>query len=597
MPLPSIKKLYLRLPCALLLLLSACANPDRQAEIAESIALEKINTVRSEILNAQDITFISAEQALRKQLQIDQHLPLGNLASLHRSDLAIEIANKDNYTGKEQTAQPCSTLKLTLIDALQAGAGNSREYRQAKEDIFRRALDLDLQENVFRHSLTALAGSLLSTDLSGDDTVSGSETDAKANWGKKFTTGLELTAQLGLDLVKLLTSPNNSSLGIFVDTTISIPLLRGAGKDIVREPLTRAERELVYAIYRFERFKRVFAVTLVSDYLQVVKQLDVIKNEANNYKGLQEVVTISRRLSEAGRLPEIQVDQAFQDMLQARDRWLVAEQNYGRLLDRFKMTLGLPPDALIELDPEELKLLAGHFTDDSQSPREENNNDQSFPSLTDFNRDFILTALENRTDLRVAHGYLHDANRALRIAADAFLPGVNLTGTASFGEGRSLASAGEDNARLRPERGFFSAFLDLDRPFNLTEERNAYRQSLLDVDQAKRDVQELEDQIKLDVRNRLRDKIEYKEVTIIQEKSVELATRRVDSTTLLLKAGRSQMRDLLEAQEALVRAKNSLTAARVNKNIAELARARDMGTLHVGEDDLIISPEGKGIKQ
>ena len=102
-----------------------------------------------------------------------------------------------------------------------------------------------------------------------------------------------------------------------------------------------------------------------------------------------------------------------------------------------------------------------------------------------------------------------------------------------------------------------------------------------------RDYQALEDQVKLDVRNSLRDLEEFRQSIGIQSKSVEVAKRRVSSTNLFLQAGRVEMRDILDAQEALVQALNKLTAARVNYRIAELTLQRDIGTLQITHDGLM----------
>ncbi|MBN1958666.1 MAG: TolC family protein, partial [Desulfuromonadales bacterium] len=56
---------------------------------------------------------------------------------------------------------------------------------------------------------------------------------------------------------------------------------------------------------------------------------------------------------------------------------------------------------------------------------------------------------------------------------------------------------------------------------------------------------------------------------------------RVRGAELQLQAGRAQMRDLLEAQEALLSAQNALTAVMVDYRSAELATQRDLGTLQV----------------
>jgi len=64
---------------------------------------------------------------------------------------------------------------------------------------------------------------------------------------------------------------------------------------------------------------------------------------------------------------------------------------------------------------------------------------------------------------------------------------------------------------------------------------------------------------------------------LFRSEAVRLAERRVSSTSLFLQAGRAQIRDLLEAQEALILAQNGLTAAITDFRIADLALKRDMG--------------------
>ena len=128
--------------------------------------------------------------------------------------------------------------------------------------------------------------------------------------------------------------------------------------------------------------------------------------------------------------------------------------------------------------------------------------------------------------------------------------------------------------------------MTLDLPFERTAERNAFRNSLIALEQSIRQMQESEDQVKLDVRNRMRDLAETWERIKIQTQAVEVAKRRVASTNLFLEAGRVQMRDLLEAQEALVQTKNSLAGALVDYRVAELELQRDMGVLAVNEKGL-----------
>jgi outer membrane protein TolC len=177
--------------------------------------------------------------------------------------------------------------------------------------------------------------------------------------------------------------------------------------------------------------------------------------------------------------------------------------------------------------------------------------------------------------------------RQVYIAADSLRGEVSLLGSASMGGRRSSAgSASQDDAELRPDRGSYSALLNIDLPLERTAERNAYRESLIDLERTVRSLQALEDDIKLAIRGGLRDLQEAREAVITQAEAVRLAERRVHSTDLFLQAGRAEIRDVLESQDALLCAQNALTSAVVGYRVAELELQRDMGLLKVRADGL-----------
>jgi outer membrane protein TolC len=200
--------------------------------------------------------------------------------------------------------------------------------------------------------------------------------------------------------------------------------------------------------------------------------------------------------------------------------------------------------------------------------------------------DAIKLALDHRVDLRSAVGEVYDAQRSVAVAADQLRADLTLLGRGSAGASRSLGSVASDDAILRPDEGAYSALLTIDLPIERVAERNTYRQSLIAFEQAVRDVQQLEDQIKLDVRAGLSSLLESREGVAIQAEAVRLAKSRVASTNLLLEAGRVEIRDVLEAQEALLSAQNSLTAAFVDYRVGELALQSDLGVLEVNENGL-----------
>lgn len=592
------------------LLATGCAGPRAHLTGADRVAATIIAEKQQEALGrTEPFSVVPAEDRLRQRLLLDQDLPLSHPASVGRTGLGPIPhwpqsgygETPDGTTGEADLATTDEIPRLTLFDALRVAAANSRDYQAAKERVFRAALALDLERNTFRNILSGRAQSQISTDLGVEPTRTGIESGGTAALQRAFKTGAALTTQIALDLVRLLNPDSSSSLGLQADASISIPLWRGSGAHIAGEPLLLAEREVVYAIWEFERFKHTFVVAVAGNYLGVLNQLDQVENAEDNYRRLVASTRRARRLADAGRLPEIQVDQAVQDELRARDRWVSARQSYARALDNFRISLGLPPDARIDLDRDELQSLAalarqrleGGMTVKSaaagkippaDAPIELAAPDMRHAGPYELAEDEALRlAFEHRLDLLLTQERIFDAQRAVVVAADALRGELTLLGRAVAGERRSLGSADLPDARLRTDRGFYSALLSIDLPLERTAERHAFRLSYLNLEQRLRDLQEQEDRIKSEVRNGLRDLVQFRESLQIQAQALTVAQRRVESTNLFLQAGRAEIRDLLEAQEALVGAQNALTSALVSYRIAELELQRDMGVLRVDE--------------
>ncbi|MGD9109640.1 MAG: TolC family protein [Phycisphaerales bacterium] len=597
----------------LVLAVSGCQTPTEYRLEADKMGQDIIQQKSSEALGrAMRIDIERPSNIFRRRLLSEQDLIYSNEASLGTDQLTpIEHWPETNYPSAIEALDPIvliepnEPVRLTLLQALQIGARNSFDYQEKKEEIFKKALALDLERNEFRNTFVSQVETLLSTDSTGDRTVSGTVTSGSVGLSRKLESGTELTTALAIDLANVTTLGGFSIFGISGDASISMPLLRGSGKHIVMEPLTQAEREVVYAIYEFERFKRTFAVDVASDYLSVLNQLDGIKNSESNYKSLISSTRRSRRLAEAGEMGSIEVGQSVQNELNARERWIRARESYKKGLDSFKGLLGLPPDARIELDRYELEKLAEPtkiIMEEIDKQEQMEQVGEVLPAdapieLIEPSREgagpyeiessvAMRLALDNRLDLRTATGRVYDAQRDVVIAADQLGAELTLLGSASSGGSRSLSSTDQDDAQFRFDKAKYSALLTLDLPFERTQERNNYRNSFIELERSTRDVQVLEDKIKLAVINELRDLMQTRESLYIQAKAVYVAEKRVKSVALFLEAGRAQMRDLLEAQEALLSAQNSLTRAVVDYRVAELQLQRDTGLLKVDEKGL-----------
>lgn len=579
----------------LVLTLAGCRTTEDhrlQADVTGLGAVERVR--RSALETAEPFALVRASQRLRERLVRDQSLP--------SPDFPLPAPQpKDGPPADGPDAASEAVPVLSLAEALQVAAANSPDYQSEKESVFEAALALDNADDAFRSSLAGAITQTLSSDLGNDPDRHGSLTEADLTISRTFRSGLAITQQLALDVAKLLSGDWNSAVGLAADVSILFPLMRGAGREAVTAGLTQVQRNLLYAVLNFERYKKEFAVTVATQYLRVLQQQLELRNADENYRRVIASRRRARRLADAGRLPEIQVDQALQDELRARDRWIGTRAGYARQLDALKLTLGLPPDADIALDAADLTRLTEAAAADGRESA--GGVDEQVPPgdapvvleppphlpegpLGMTPEAAVLMAFERRLDLRVLRGRVEDAARDVRLAADALRPGLDLSAGASLGEGRSVGSAGNGDASVRLDQGSYSLAAELDLPWERTAERNAYRTSLIDLDQARRSLEQRGDRIKLDVRNGLRDLLENTEGVKTQARAVAVARRRVHSTNLFLQAGRAQIRDLLEAEEDLIAAQNQLTAALVSRRLAELELQRDLGVLQVSDTGL-----------
>lgn len=541
---------------------------------------------------------------LRQQLMESQQIQFSHPASLgsHFLDTS-EHWPQDDYlqsaTFERGITLATEPITLDLIEAMQVAAKNNREYQSQKEQVFQEALSLDLEEEEFRTSFFTGLSTQYSLDRTASDDPNGIVTEnltksISPSFSKTFLSGAQLSAQLGWDLAMLLSPSRMSTRSLFGDASLTIPLLRGAGKHIVAEPLTQAQRDMVYAIYDFERFKRSFAVDIAQEYLSVLQRLDEVTNAEQNYRSLVTSANRAQMNLRTGEISPVEVDQAYQDELSARNRWVSSRQTYASAMDSFKFQLGLPVDANIELNRDDFTRLAqasqNIIAGATSLQREEDvpSADAEIilnePSLENAGKleieptKAIDLAFGNRLDLRITQGQVYDSQRQVVIAADGLKTEITLFGIASVGSNNEEA--------LDFDSGNYSALLNIDLPIERTQEAISFRNSYIQLEQSVRSLQELEDRIKLDIRNQLRTLLEARESLRIQALSVKLAEQRVQSTNLFMQAGRIEIRDFLEAQEDLLSAQNALTSAMVNYRITELELQRDLGVLEVNHEGI-----------
>lgn len=451
--------------------------------------------------------------------------------------------------------------RLTLAEAVAIATARSRDYQGRKEALYSTGLDLTLQ----RYAFAAQWFGTIDAGYSRDEADESLDAGGRLGFTKLMADGTQISTAIATDWVRYLTGDPRTSLQSVLTAGISKPLLRGSSRQIVQESLTQSERNLLYEIRTFNRFRKEFVVSIVSSYFRVLESLDSVTNAESNYESLQLSYERARMRAEAGRVPAIEAAQTEQQMLQARDNLARAIRTYQQSLDDFKIDLAIPVDRSIELDPNVLVNMAAMEIIEPNFPVE----------------DAVQTALQYRLDLANSYDEVDDARRKVDVAIDNLRAGLDLVGNAGVS-----STDPTDAQRLRFHEGSYDVGMELDLPLDRKSERNAFRRSQINLMQAQRDYELAVDSVKLDVRNAYRSLIEAARRYEIQKISLELARRRVESSSMLFEAGRAQARDLLEAQDALLSAQNSTTSTLVDFMIARLAFYRDIELLKIKPDGL-----------
>jgi len=483
---------------------------------------------------------------------------------------ADEYGSKVNYKVSDTTPAgnsldvkrqiPASGV-LGADDAVAIATAHNRQYQSRREDLYLRALNLRLIRHDFERQYFGQLGQSYSEEA--DEESLG--VDGTFGFSRLLGNGTAITTAVSQNWLDILTGDVQGGLSSIFQATVVKPLLRGSDPNIVQERLTQSERNVLYEVRSFNRFRKDFVIQVLSEYYRVLQLRDEWANAQSNYEKLGEIYARARKLAEYGRLPQHELAQARQDKLSAQDLMIDASQEYEDALDLFKLTLSISPSVEFELDEAVLTSLKDNPIDK--------------PSFGV--RSGVDTALAGRLDVANAADRVDDARRKVNVAADQLKGDLNL----SVGVGVSN-ERDTDLTGLRTSQGDINADLRLDLPLEREAAKNQYRQAQIEVTRAMRQYEQRADTVQLEVRNAYRQLQARWQQYQVQQQSLASAQDRVEKTLKLLQYRRANTRDVLDAQDDLLDAKNAATAALVDYTIATLNFYRDVGVLQVRPDGM-----------
>lgn len=476
------------------------------------------------------------------------------------SDFSIETAyagrDPDDISVEEifEDRESISRRVIGIDEALDLAVSQNRQYQSEKENLYLTALTLTGERYEFSPRFFAGSTGVRNRDSDGEriETV-----DSQAGVGYLLTTGANVSINIANDVLRYLTGNPRKSAASTLSFSVFQPLLRGAGKEAAAERLTQAERNVIYAIRNFTYFQSEFSTAIVMDYFRLLQQKDTIINEYNNYQSRIEATRYLRARA-VDREKALDVNQAEQAELSARNRYINAIVRYKNSLDQFKITLGLPQTIDLQLKDEEMALLQ----------------DKGLILYTIDTKTAFEVSVNNRLPLLNSIDEFEDAKRKVRVAANRLKMDLGIFATASIDSEGPTNYDQFDFDEVRSSVG-----VQLDLPIDRLRERNVYRAALIHFEAELRDLGLTLDDLRSLIDENLRELERLHQNFLIQTNAVDLAEKQVAGARLSIESGNAIYRDLEEAQDDLIAAQNAQTAALVDYLDSRLRLLVELGIL------------------
>ncbi|UCC28794.1 MAG: TolC family protein [Phycisphaerales bacterium] len=460
---------------------------------------------------------------------------------------------------------------FSLSDALAYAMRHARDLQDAKEDLYLAALGLSLERHLWTPQFTAGVQAEYQDFGDTTDLDRAMSTVSEAAVTQRLPLGGELSARIIHTLVRDVSDHVSKGESGQMILAGQIPLLRGAGR-VAYESRYAAERELIYAVRRYERFRRSFMVELAAEYFSLQGARAAIANTFVSYQNYQQDWERAEFRDRVGRSRTVfDALRAKSNLRQAEADLVRAKARYESALDRFKILIGMPVDAwldVVEQDKdEESKAL-----------------DALLPEID--RETAVQVAVQYRLDLLNSADRVDDTRRGVVIAKNRILPDLDLTGS---------ATVDSDPSQLRPltyrrERTTWQGGIQL-RVDDRKAERNAYRSALVSLRRAERNHELSVDTVRTDVREALRQIAQQEDLRKIQELNVQENEFFAEAARAQFRLGKSTNRDVVDAENDLLSARNQFAAAVAAYRVAILDFRRDTGTLRVTDDGRWETPD------
>jgi hypothetical protein len=306
--------------------------------------------------------------------------PLSSAAGSSSSSSASSSSTTSSSTSSSSTAQQQSTTSTpstTTNSQVTSSGSNTASSNTSGSG--------SSTTNTSTNSTSTSTSTAAAAGPSGVNSWTG---QSSLSFSKLFVTGALLTFDFVNNNVWNFANPKSFYSFSTVNLSFVQPFLQGGGKAVTLEPLTEAERSLLYAIRAYARFREQFYVAVAigaslptdlptaaggtgSNPISVLAALGIASTDVSGgfvgylstlyrecdtaadkklVQDLERALRIYEGYQEGGQFSPLQVDQVRSTLLNARNTVLTDQQFVTNALDQFKLVLGMPANLPLILD-------------------------------------------------------------------------------------------------------------------------------------------------------------------------------------------------------------------------------------------------------
>lgn len=408
----------------------------------------------------------------------------------------------------------CEHITLTLDTAISRALNFNRQLFNSVDAKIKSEYAVALAESEFEIKIVpnGRAGY-----VGGGREGDGSTIGVGADFNKRFQNGTRISVS-----PSLLRGPDHYYNDVAV--TITQPLLRGLGREYQLSGLRGAEYGFRSSLRGLFTSQLQLIVKTISSLYDVVKAKKNVELNTESFTRVQKSYQAAKLKEKIGLSDGMDVYRAETELQQAEDQLVSAQERLQEVEDNLKDLLAYPLDTCIEV---EVPLI---YTPNNTCAEEA-----------------IKLALANRVEMDQAEDQWQENIRLSKMAKENLWPEMNVVlNYSNRGRdpyfGRSWTCHREDMWGV----GFTTS-----TDFNLYGEKIAYEQSLMSVQAAERNMDQVKANLILDVKRALRNLQRADKKIALQEKQIHTAEGQMYLSKLKFDRGMANNFDVIQAEKNL----------------------------------------------